>query len=284
VEWLTEPWTSTLMRRAFVEALIIGGLSGAIGCFVLVRGLAFLGESVAHALVLGVVVAFLLGLSPALGAAMGAAATVLLATSVAQDERLSFDTAMGVILPSFFGLGVLLIALGEGFRTRLEEVLFGSILSVTTLDLALGAGAAVLAAAVLLLAGKELALVAFDRQVAQAMGYRVALLDLLLLAVVTIAVVAALRGTGNVLLTGLLLGPAATARLVCRTFRSMAIAAAILGAAAGMVGLYATWHLEVGGGPAIVLVVTAMFAVTLAWTRLPLPFARSRTPAGATPR
>jgi manganese/iron transport system permease protein len=284
VEWLTEPWTSTLMRRAFVEALIIGGLSGAIGCFVLVRGLAFLGESVAHALVLGVVVAFLLGLSPALGAAMGAAATVLLATSVAQDERLSFDTAMGVILPSFFGLGVLLIALGEGFRTRLEEVLFGSILSVTTLDLALGAGAAVLAAAVLLLAGKELALVAFDRQVAQAMGYRVALLDLLLLAVVTIAVVAALRGTGNVLLTGLLLGPAATARLVCRTFRSMAIAAAILGAAAGVVGLYATWHLEVGGGPAIVLVVTAMFAVTLAWTRLPLPLARSRTPAGATPR
>ena len=284
MEWLTDPWTSTLMRRAFIEALVIGALSGAIGCFVLVRGLAFLGESVAHALVLGVVVAFLLGLSPALGAAMGAAATVLLATSVAQDERLSFDTAMGVILPSFFGLGVLLIALGEGFRTRLEEVLFGSILSVTTLDLALGAGAAVLAAAVLLLAGKELALVAFDRQVAQAMGYRVALLDLLLLAVVTIAVVAALRGTGNVLLTGLLLGPAATARLVCRTFGSMAIAAAILGAAAGVAGLYATWHLEVGGGPAIVLVVTAMFAVTLAWTRLPLPFARSRTPAGATPR
>lgn len=268
VEWLLDPWTSGLMRRAFAEAVLAGGLCGALGCFVLVRGLAFLGESVAHTVILGVVLAFLVGLPIALGAALLAALTAALTTLIGADRRFSPDVAMGVLLPSLFGAGVALIALTEGYRARLEDILFGAILGVTNEDLLLAAAAAGIAGVVLALAGKELVLAAFDREQAEAMGYRVVLLDLLLLGVVTLTVVVALRAVGNVLVTGLLLGPPATARLVCQTFWPMAALAAALGAGAGVVGLYASWYLDVGGGGAIVIVVAATFAVTALATRL----------------
>lgn len=261
MEWLTDPWSSGIMRRAFAEAIMMGAVTGALGCFVLLRGLAFLGESVAHTLILGVVVAFLLGGPVALGAVGAAALTVALSSALTADQRFSVDVSMGVLLPTFFGLGVTLIALSEGYRSKLEGTLFGAIFAVTNLDLVLAAAAAVLAGATLLFAGKELALVTFDRSMAQAMGYRMRLLDLLLFGVVTVAAVVALRAVGNVLLTAMLLGPALSARLLTRTFWPMVASAAALGTLAGVLGLYWSWSSDVGGGPAIVLVVSGLFAV-----------------------
>ena len=281
LDWLVEPWASGLMRRALGEVVLAGATCGALGCFVLVRGLAFLGESVAHTVVLGVVAAFLLGAPVTLGAAAAALLTVVLVGAIASDRRLGEDTAMGVLLPTLFGAGVVLIALSEGYRSRLEDVLFGSVLAVTRADLVLGAGVAVAVALVLALAGKELVLAAFDRPMAEAMGYRVRLLDLLLLVTVTLAAVVALRAVGNVLLTALLLGPAASARLLCRTFWPMAALAAALGVAAGVLGLYATWYLEVGGGPAIVLAVVALYAACAAVARLRTGLAAAAGPPRA---
>lgn len=266
MEWLTDPWGSEIMRRAFAEAIVMGAVAGALGCFVLLRGLAFLGESIAHTLILGVVVAFLLGAPAGLGAVAAAAATVGLTTLLASDRRFSVDVSMGVLLPSFFGLGVTLIALTDGYRTRLEDTLFGAILGVTDLDLALAAGVAVAAAATLVLAGKELALMTFDRPMARAMGYRVGLLDLLLFTVVALAAVVALRAVGNVLLTAMLLGPALSARLLTRTLWPMVACAAGVGTLAGLVGLYWSYSSAVGGGAAIVLV-TAMLFVLVACGR-----------------
>jgi manganese/iron transport system permease protein len=262
VDWLLEPWGSEIMRRAFGEAIVMGAVAGALGCFVLLRGLAFLGESVAHTLILGVVVAFILGGPVALGAAVAAAATVALSSALTTDPRFSVDVSMGVLLPSFFGLGVTLIALTDGYRARLEDTLFGAIFGVTDLDLALAVAAAVLAGAMLLGAGKELALIVFDRGMARAMGYRVALLDLLLFSVVTLAAVVALRAVGNVLMTAMLLGPALTARLLTARFWPMVAVAASIGVAAGVGGLYWSYVSDVGGGAAIVLTVAGIFAVT----------------------
>lgn len=262
--WLTDPWTSEIMRRAFAEAIVMGAVTGGLGCFVVLRGLAFLGEAVAHTVILGVVVAFLLGGPVVLGALGAAALTVVLSSALSADRRFSVDVAMGVLLPTFFGLGVTLIALTEGYRTKLEDVLFGSIFGVTDLDLALAGGVALLAGATLLFAGKELALATFDRTMAAAMGYRLRLLDLLLFGVVTLAAVVALQAVGNVLLTALLLGPALSARLLTRAFWPMVAAAAAIGTLAGVLGLYWSWSSDVGGGPAIVLVVAALFAIAAA--------------------
>lgn len=264
MEWLTDPWSSEIMRRAFAEAIVMGAVAGSLGCFVLLRGLAFLGESVAHTLILGVVIAFLLGGPVALGAVGAAAGTVALSSLLAADRRFSVDVSMGVLLPSFFGLGVTLIALSDGYGARLEDTLFGAILGVTDLDLALAAFVALMAVATLALAGKELALVTFDRPMAQAMGYRIGLLDLLLFAVVTLAAVVALRAVGNVLLTAMLLGPALSARLLTRTLWPMVATAAALGTLAGILGLYWSWSSPVGGGAAIVLVVALLFALVVA--------------------
>ncbi len=195
IDLLADPWASGLMRRAFAEAVLAGALCGALGCFVLVRGLAFLGEGLAHALLLGVVLAFLLGAPLAVPVAAVAAFVVVAAGAIAADRRFGADVAMGVLLPSLFGLGVVLAALGAGYRARLEAALFGSILGVTEADLAGAVVVAVATAAVLAVAGKELVLASFDRAAAVAMGYRVRLLDLALLALVAVgAVMARLNG------------------------------------------------------------------------------------------
>ncbi len=261
VEWLAEPLSSGLMRRAVMVAVVSGALCGVLGCFVLVRGLAFLGESVAHTVVLGVVLAVVAGVPVATGAITVAVATVALVHAIGADRRFDEDTAMGILLPTLFGAGVALAAVTPGYRTRLQDVLFGSVLGATRSDVAAALGVATLTAAVLALAGKELVLVAFDRPAAHAMGYHVRALDLLLLMLVAVAAVVALRAVGNVLLTALLLGPPATSRMMSRTFWPMAALSGALGAAAALVGLYATWYLDVGAGPAIVLVVTLTYAV-----------------------
>jgi manganese/iron transport system permease protein len=259
MDWLTEPLGSGILRRAMLEAVLTGAACGALGCFVLVRGLAFLGEGLAHTLLLGVALAFVLGLPVGLPAAVVAALTVLLTGRLAADPRLGPDVAMGVLLPALFGAGVLVAATADGYRGRLEDALFGSILGTTTGDLVAAGAVALGTAALLAFAGKELVLASFDRGAAEAMGYRVRLLDALLLVAVGAAVVVGLRAVGNVLLAALLLGPPVTARLLVRTFAPMAALAAALGAGAGVIGLYVTWHAEVGAGPAIVLVITCAF-------------------------
>jgi ABC-type Zn uptake system ZnuABC Zn-binding protein ZnuA/ABC-type Mn2+/Zn2+ transport system permease subunit len=261
MDWLTDPWTSELMRRAFAEAALVGALCGALGSFVVVRGLAFLGEAVAHTLILGVVVALLAGVPVGVGALGAAVATVAVASQLASDRRFSVDTSMGILLPSFFGLGVVLIALTGDYRSRLEDVLFGSILSVTALDLALAGALAAGTGLLLLVSGKELALAAFDRPMARAMGYRLRLLDIVLFGAVALAAIVALRGVGNVLLAALLLGPPAIARQLCASFRSMCAVGAAIGAASGIAGLYWSWYENVGAGAAIVLVIAALYGL-----------------------
>ena len=260
LEWITEPWTAGFMRRAFAEAVLCGSTSGALGGFVLVRRLSFLGESISHTLVLGAALALLLGVPLGLGGVVIAVATAGLTGAIASDRRLSAATATGILLPTLFAAGVAVLAATGGAR-RIDGLLFGSILGVGPEDLVLAGAVAVAVLAVFGAAGKELAFVAFDRISAQALGYRVAVLDAVLLALVAVAVTAGLRAVGSLLLAGLLLGPPLAARLVCRTFWPMVALAAVLGSLAGVAGLYITWYLEVGAGPAIVLAVAATVAL-----------------------
>jgi iron/zinc/copper transport system substrate-binding protein/iron/zinc/copper transport system permease protein len=261
MDWLTDPWTSELMRRAFAEAVLVGAACGALGSFVVARGLAFLGEAVAHVLILGAVVALVVGGPIGVGAFAAAAIAVWLASIVAADRRFSPDTAIGILLPSFFGLAVVLAALTDANRARLEDLLFGSILSVTGLDVALAAAVTLAAGALIAVAGKELALAAFDRRLASAMGYRVRVLDLVLFAAVALAAIVALRAVGNVLVAALLLGPPLVARQLSRSFGSMCAISAAVGSLAGVVGLYWSWHENVGAGAAIVLVIAALYGL-----------------------
>src|SRR5918997_274379 len=260
VEGLAEPWRPELMRLAFAEAVLAGVACAVLGCFVLVRRLAFLGESISHTVVLGAALALAVGLPLGVGGVAIALATGGLTGVIASDRRFTPDGATGVLLPPLFGAGVTMLALTGGAR-RLEGLLFGSILGVEPGEVVLAGGLVIAVALVAWFAGTELVLASFDRATAEAVGVRVALLDAVLLALLALTVVMALRAVGGVLLAGLLLGPPLAARLVCRTFERMLAVAAVLAAVAGVAGLYLSWHLEVGAGPAIVLVVAAVVAV-----------------------
>src|SRR5215210_1765559 len=206
VEGLAEPWRADLMRLAFAEAVLAGVACAVLGCFVHVRRLAFLGESISHTVVLGAALALAVGLPLGVGGVAIALATAGLTGVIASDRRFTPDGATGVLLPTLFGAGVAMLALTGGAR-RLEGLLFGSILGVGAGEAALAGGLVIAVALVLWFAGKELVLASFDRDTAEAVGVRVAVLDGVLLALLAITVVVGLRAVGGVLLAGLLLGP-----------------------------------------------------------------------------
>src|SRR3954451_11211752 len=260
---LLDPWRSGLGAEAFAVAVLVGMAAGALGALVMLRGLAFVGEALSHTMVLGGVVAILVGAPVALGAAASAGLTAVAAPGATRDARVSTDTAMGVLLPGFFGAGVLLATAGGGVSARLEGLLFGSALGAGDLDLGLAAVAVVAVSAVFAAAGPALALATFDREAARAAGVRVAALDAVVMGLVVLVAVVAFRAVGALLLTAVLLGPPVAARLHARSFGALVAGSAGAGGLCALTGMYASWYLDVGTGPAVALAVVGAFALSV---------------------
>jgi manganese/iron transport system permease protein len=269
-ELLVDPFQVPYMQRALVEALLLGGLAGAVGVAVVLRRLAFYGEALTHTVFPGIVVAHLLDRSLFLGAlAFGLLSAVVL-TGLGSSRRVSADAGIAILLTSFFAVGVVLVSRLRTYAADLTAFLFGSLLTV---DRAAIVETAVVGAIVLLALGltyKELLLRAFDPVAATAMGYRTALLDLLLNACVALVVVAALKAVGTMLVLALLIIPAATARLLTGRVGSMLLVSTVLGALAGGVGLTISYRasldygLRLGAGATIVVVLVAVFVACVA--------------------
>lgn len=261
--WLADPWSSGLVVRAALELVVVGVVSGAIGVFVVVRGLAFTGEAFAHAVFPGAVIASILGGSIVAGAlACGLAAAVCVAL-IGTVRVLNEDSAVGVVFTGTFALGALLLS-RETFPSRdLESFLFGSLLGVSREDLWLTAAVAAVVLVWVAALWRPLVLSSFDRAAAAAAGYRLGALDAALLVLLALTVVVAVQAIGNVLVLAMLVTPAATARLLCRRVATTAAAAAALGVSAGIIGLYASWYLEIAAGAAVVLAATAQLVLAL---------------------
>ncbi|HWO94000.1 MAG TPA: anchored repeat-type ABC transporter permease subunit [Dehalococcoidia bacterium] len=263
IDYLAEPWDYEFMRRAFLATAIVGAVAGLLGTYVVLRGLAFIGDAIAHAAFPGVVIAFLLDRSLFLGGAIFGLATAVSIGAVSQTRRIREDTAIGVLFAAAFALGVVLISTEDAYTGNLAAFLFGQVLAVSETDIALAAGFGAAIVVVALALQKELIAVAFDRDLAQSMGLPVFWLDLLLFAMVTMAIVISLRAVGNILVVAMLVTPAATARLLTDRVYPMMALSTLLGAASGIIGLYISFHEDLAAGGLIVLVVTAFFA--LAW-------------------
>jgi manganese/iron transport system permease protein len=260
ISWLTDPFQDAFMRRALIEVLVMGMVTGALGAFVVVRGLAFIGDALSHAVFPGIVVAFIVGQSLFVGGLIFGLATSLGIGVVSRNRRISEDTAIGVLFAGAFALGVTLISTQHSYTKDLASFLFGNVLGVSPSDLwvAAGLGSAVLA--LIALFYKELLLNAFDPAMAAAMGYPTFLLDLLLLALITVTIIVALPAVGNILVLAMLVTPAATARLVTDRFSLMIALGGALGAAFGAIGLFVAYRANVAAGGTIVLTGTAVFA------------------------
>ncbi len=258
MDGLVEPFTHAFMQRALVEALLMGLVCGLLGAFVVLRDLAYTGESMSHTLVPGAAVALALGLPVLGGALVGAIVAAVAIALLLRGSDVGEDVAVGVVFSGAFAVGVIVIST-RGTPQDLDSLLFGSLLAVERQDLLIGGVAAlVVALGVLVLRGR-LVVAGFDRPWAEAVGLRPALLDVVLVVGLALALVAALRGVGTLLVLGLLVAPAATARLVSRRVTTMLLLSPALGMASGVVGLELSYHRGVAAGPAVALTAVAVF-------------------------
>jgi manganese/iron transport system permease protein len=261
---LWEPLSLRLVQRGVLAALLIAIVCGVVGTFVVVRGLAFLGDALGHAVFPGVVIAYLAGVNLLLGGLMAAVVTTIGIGIVAQRREIRESTAIGIFYTVAFAFGALLLTRTRSAGRALSELLLGNILAVRPVDLLLTAIVGGLVLLVVAVFYKELVLIAFDPALAQAQGRNVVLLNALLYALLALAIVVALQTVGNVLVVALLVVPAATARLVVRSLPRMMALAAIIGALSTIVGVYASYYANIASGGAIVLCACAIFFVTLA--------------------
>ncbi|MEX0710433.1 MAG: metal ABC transporter permease [Chloroflexota bacterium] len=257
--WLTDPLGYDFVLRALAEVVVMGATCGAIGAYVVVRRLAFIGDAISHAVFPGVVLAYLAGASIFAGALIAGLVTAFGIALVARGGRIREDAAIGVFFAAAFALGVVLISTRHTFQGDLTGFLIGNLQGVSAGDIAVSAtvGAAILL--VLAALHKELVLVSFDRTLAAALGYPVFWLDALLLVLLTVTIVVSIQAVGIILVLAMLVTPAATARLLVDRFVPMLVLGSAIGAAVGLVGYYVSFYAGTASGGTIVLLATALF-------------------------
>ena len=253
------------MLRGIAAAMMVGIVCAAIGSFVVLRGMAFFGDALAHAILPGVAVAYLIGGAGGplfLGALIAAVLTALGIGVITRNGGLREDTAIGVIFAGVFALGIALISTIRSYSVDLAHILFGNILAITNQDLLLIAGFGGLVLITIVAFYKELVVISFDPVHAATLRLPAEPLRYLLLVLVAVTVVVSLQTIGAGLMTAMLITPAATAYLVARRLSRMMIIAALIGAGSGVAGLYLSYYISIASGAAIVLICTACFMAT----------------------
>lgn len=261
IDWLTEPWQHTFMQHAFLAIVMVGVICGTIGSFVILRGLAFMGDALAHAIFPGVVISFILGTNFLIGALVASVIVSFMIGGVSQGGRLNNDTAIGVLFAGGFALGVAIMSTQKSYTRDLNSFLFGSILSVTREDLYLTAAIGLVVLVVVYWFRREFTMIAFDRTFARASGIRIWAYDQLFLLLIALAIVISLQTVGNILVLAMLVTPPATARLLTDRLLRMMVIGSALGALCGIAGLYLSWYQGVPSGAGVVLIETAVFGV-----------------------
>ena len=287
ISWLVTPLSYTFMQRGMLVAVLVGIACAVVGCYVVLRSMAFIGDAMAHSILPGVAVAYLLKGNLLVGALAAAVAVALGIGYFSRQGRLKEDSAIGILFAAAFSLGVILISSIRTYAVDLSHILFGNVLGVSTTDLALTAGLVVAVMAVVFLLYKELLVVSFDPVLAATLRLPAERLRTILLVLLALTVVVSLQSVGIGLVTSMLVTPGATAYLLTRRLPRMMAVSAVIGALSGIIGLYASYYLNVVSGAAIVLTATAFFllAFLLAprkgiiwkWTRV----LRGKTGGGA---
>jgi ABC-type Mn2+/Zn2+ transport system permease subunit len=255
---LTDPWADAVGRRALLEVVLLGVTGGALSCWIVFYNLSYSAESLAHALLPGLVIAALTGLPLLLGGAAGLIVAALAVAAAGQVPAIGRDTAVAVVVTTLFGVGVLL-ALSPSSPPGLSGLLFGDVLGVSNGDLALAGGlAAVVVLALALLHGRLL-VVGFDRVSAPGLGVRPVVVDAALLVLLALALLVAVQGLGNLLVVAVLVAPGAAARLVARRMAPMMAASAAVAVVAGAGGLYLSYYAGTAAGASIAAILVAAY-------------------------
>lgn len=259
---LLDPLTVTFVQRALLTGALVAVICGVVGTWVVLRGMAFLGEAMAHGMLPGIAVATLLGIPPVLGAAVSAAGMSLGIGALQRRGRLSADTSIGLLFVASLALGVIVISASRSFATDATAILFGDILAAAPIDVITLAIVAVITLVVAALGHRSFVAVTVDPRQAQLLRLRPQVAHILLVGLITLAVVAAYQAVGSLLVVGMLLGPAVAAgRWATRIPSTMALAA-LIGTVSVVIGLIISWHAGTAAGATIAFVAILSAAVS----------------------
>lgn len=257
----TQPLTYPFMLRGLLASLMVGTLCAVVGTYVVLRGMAFLGDALAHAILPGVAVAYLLGANLFWGALVMGLVTAGGIGYISRRGQVREDTAIGIMFAASLALGVALLSTVGSYTVDLTHILFGNVLGVTDADLWLTGGLGLVTLLIVVALYKELLVVSFDPILATTLRLPTGALSYLLLVLIALTVVVSLQTVGVALMVAMLVTPAATAYLLTRKLWEMMLVGAAIGAVSSVTGLYLSFYVNVASGAAVVLVCTGFFVL-----------------------
>ena len=249
------------MVRALIVSVLVGIMCPVLGAYVITRGRAFMGDALAHAVLPGMVVAFMLGISPFFAAVPTGIVVAVLMGSVSRRTGISEDTSIGIIFAGMFALGLILLSVAAFVQINIEDLLLGQVLAVSRTDVYVSLGLAAVVVAGLYGFHRQLVYTTFDTVGATVVGIRTGLVEYVLLGLLALAIIVGIQAAGIVLVMAMLVTPAATGYLVSKRFVGVMLVGALIGALSAVVGLYLSFHADLPTGPAMALVATAIFAI-----------------------
>src|SRR5215208_2264650 len=254
-----EPLAFEFFRQGVLASGLVGALCAMLGVYIVLRRMSYIGHGLSHSVFGGAVVGYVLSLNFYLAAGLWGFLSALLINAVARRRRIGADAAIGIVTTASFAIGVALISKTRSFTRNFEAALFGNILGVTLVDLLVVLGVTLAVAAFIVLYYKRLLFMTFDPEVAPIYGVRVGLVDSLFALAMAATIVASINVVGVTLIAATLVIPSTTARLMTDSFARMIVLSTILGAAAGLLGMYVSYWLDVSSGATIVLLEAAIF-------------------------
>ena len=261
-EYIIGPFQFDFMMRALIVSVLVGITCPILGAYVITRGNAFLGDALSHSVVPGMVVAFMLGISPFFAAVPAGIVIALIMGTVSRRTGLTEDTSIGIVFAGMFALGLVMLSKATSINVNIEDLLLGQVLGVTQTDVYISMGLTVLVVVGLYVFHPQLVYTTHDSVGASVAGVKTDLVEYVLLSLLALVIVIGIQAAGIALVMAMLITPAATAYLLARRFVGVMALGALIGAVSAVVGLYLSYHADLPSGPAMALVATLMFVAT----------------------
>ncbi|CAH8248307.1 metal ABC transporter permease [Paenibacillus melissococcoides] len=258
MEFIHDLMAYEFLQRAFVTSIIVGIICGVIGCFIVLRGMALMGDAISHAVLPGVAISYMLGINYFYGAVVSGILTAVGIGVINQNSRVKSDSSIGLVFSAAFALGIILITSAKS-ATDLTQILFGNVLSVRASDMWLTVAVGGIVLLAVLLFYKELLVSSFDETMAAAYGLKTRLIHYSIMVLLTLVTVASLQTVGVILVVSMLITPASTAYLLTNRLSTMIGLAMFFGALSSMIGLYVSFLYNLPSGPVIALATTSIF-------------------------
>ena len=249
------------LQNALITALVIGIVGGAVGCFIILRGMSLMGDAISHAVLPGVAISFILGINFFIGAIVFGLLASTIITYIKSNSIIKSDTAIGITFSSFLALGIILIGIANS-STDLFHILFGNILAVQDLDMWITIAVALLVLTTITIFFRPLLLTSFDPILAKSIGVKVTFYHYLLMVILTLVAVTAMQSVGTILIVALLITPAATAYLYANSLKTMILLSSGFGALASVLGLFIGYSFNIAAGSSIVLTSALLFLIS----------------------